>query len=58
MCTFCTEKNGALYQADGSKCLADTALVAMTLLVAESRPADRETLVRVLVDLISRRDQG
>ena len=52
------EKNGCLYRPDGSKCLADTALVAMTLLVAESRPADREALVRVLVDLISRRDQA
>ena len=52
------EKNGSLYRPDGSKCLADTALVAMTLLVAESRPDDREALVRVLVDLISRRDQA
>jgi prophage maintenance system killer protein len=48
------EKNGSLYQADGRKCLADTALVAMTLLVAESRPADRDALVQVLGHLIAR----
>jgi prophage maintenance system killer protein len=52
------EKNGGLYQADGSRCVADTALVAMTLLVAESRPADRDALVQVLVHLISHGGQA
>ena len=31
-------RNGILYRADGSKRLADNALVALTLLIAESRP--------------------
>jgi prophage maintenance system killer protein len=50
------EKNGALYRADGSKRIADNALVAMTLLIAESRSAEKDILTRVLVNLINRRN--
>jgi prophage maintenance system killer protein len=50
------EKNGILYRPDGSKRIADNALVAMTLLLAESRPAEKDILTRVLVNLISRRN--
>lgn len=46
--------NGALYRADGSKRIADNALVALTLLIAESRPQDKETIVKVIVSLINR----
>lgn len=48
------EKNGALYRADGGKRIGDNALVAMTLLIAESRPADKDILARVVVNLINR----
>jgi prophage maintenance system killer protein len=50
------EKNRALYRADGSKRIADNALVAMTLLIAESRPADKDVLTRVVVNLINKRN--
>lgn len=46
-------KNGILYRADGSKRLADNALVALTLLIAESRPEEKETIVKVIVNLIN-----
>jgi prophage maintenance system killer protein len=46
--------NGALYRIDGSKRIADNALVALTLLIAESRPQDKETIVKVIVSLINR----
>jgi len=46
--------NGALYRADGSKRIADNALVALTLLIAESPPQDKETIVKVIVSLINR----
>jgi len=46
--------NGILYRADGSKRLADNALVALTLLIAESKPAEKDTLVKVIVNLINR----
>jgi len=48
------EKNSALYRSDGSKCIADNALVAMTLLIAESPPQEKDLLTRVLLNLISR----
>lgn len=47
-------RNGILYRPDGGKRLADNALVALTLLIAESRPDERETLVKVIVNLINR----
>ena len=50
------EKNAALYATDGSKRIADNALVAMTLLIAESRPEEKEVLTRVVVNLINRRN--
>ena len=50
------EKNEALYRPDGTKRIADTALVAMTLLIAESKPAEKDLLCRVLINLISRRE--
>jgi prophage maintenance system killer protein/transcriptional regulator with XRE-family HTH domain len=50
------EKNAALYRADGTKRIADNALVAMTLLIAESRPAEKDVLTRVVVNLINRQN--
>ncbi|MDP1644944.1 MAG: virulence protein RhuM/Fic/DOC family protein [Thiobacillus sp.] len=50
------QKNLALYRADGSKRIADNALVAMTLLIAESRPDEKDVLTRVVVNLINRRN--
>jgi prophage maintenance system killer protein len=46
------EKNAALYRSDGTKRIPDNALVAMTLLIAESRPQEKDLLTRVLVHLI------
>ena len=46
--------NGILYRPDGSKRLADNALVALTLLIAESRPEEKEIIVKVIVNLINR----
>jgi prophage maintenance system killer protein len=46
--------NNILYRADGSKRLADNALVALTLLIAESKPEEKDTLVKVVVNLINR----
>jgi prophage maintenance system killer protein len=50
------QKNRALYRADGGKRIADNALVAMTLLIAESRPDEKDVLTRVVVNLINRRN--
>jgi prophage maintenance system killer protein len=50
------QKNQALYRADGGKRIADNALVAMTLLIAESRPDEKNVLTRVVVNLINRQN--
>lgn len=51
---FFLNANGILYREDGSKRLADNALVALTLLIAESRPEEKDTIVKVIVNLINR----
>lgn len=48
------DANGLLYREDGAKRLADNALVALTLLIAESKPAEKETICKVVVNLINR----
>ena len=48
------DANRILYRKDGTKRLADNALVALTLLIAESKPRDKDVLVKVLVNLINR----
>ncbi len=47
------ERNGILYKADGSKRIADNALVALTLMIAESRPEEKDMMVKVVVNLIN-----
>lgn len=52
------DRNGFLYnKEDGSKRIADNALVAITLMIAESNPDERETIVNVIVNLINSRNQ-
>jgi prophage maintenance system killer protein len=50
------EKNQLLYRKDGSKRLADNALVALTLMIAESKPDERDIMVQVVVNLINSRN--
>ncbi len=48
------EKNELLYKEDGSKRIADNALVALTLMIAESNPSDRDVIVMLVVNLINK----
>lgn len=50
------DKNNLLYEKDGGKRIADNALVAMTLMIAESHPKEKEVITAMLANLI--RDQG
>ena len=45
------DRNGCLYRPDGSRRLADNALVALTLLIAESKPEDKNTMATLVVNL-------
>ena len=51
------ENNGILYNKDGSKRIADNTLVAITLMIAESRPEEKDMMVKVVVNLINK-DNG
>jgi len=46
-------ENGILYNEDGSKRIADNALVALTLLTAENRAEEKDTMAKVVVNLIN-----
>ena len=48
------EKNGLLFTETGSKRIADNALVALTLMIAVSKPEEKETMIKVIVNLINR----
>ena len=48
------ERNSLLYRKDGSKRIADNALVALTLLIAESHTNEKDMMIKVIVNLINR----
>ncbi|WP_199417058.1 RhuM family protein [Chitinophaga silvatica] len=50
------EKNNILYHLDGSRKIADNALVAITLMIAESKPDEKEMIIKVVVNLINLRN--
>ena len=47
------ENNRILYSADGHKRIADNALVALTLMIAESKTEEMDMMVKVVVNLIN-----
>lgn len=47
------EKNNILYREDRTKRIADNALVALTLMIAESKPEEKDIIVQVVVNLIN-----
>lgn len=50
-------KNGILYAADGHKRIADNTLVAITILIAESRSEEKDIMVKLVVNLINQDNQ-
>ena len=50
-------KNGILYASDGHKRIADNTLVALTLMIAESRTEEKDVMVKVVVNLINQENQ-
>lgn len=51
------EKNGILYGLDGHKRIADNTLVALTLMIAESRTEEKDVMVKVVINLINKDNQ-
>jgi hypothetical protein len=49
---FFLDKNRKLYNSDGSKIIADNALVALTIMIAESKTEEKEMMTKLIVNLI------
>ena len=48
------EKNRILFDSYGQKRIADNALVALTLMIAISKPEEKNTMIKVIVSLINK----
>jgi len=48
------ERNGILFDEFGNKRIADNTLVALTLMIAVSKPEEKETMTKVVVNLINK----
>ena len=48
------DKNNILYRKDGTKLLENNALVALTLMIAESKSEEKDTMVKVVINLINK----
>lgn len=48
------EKNGILYREDGTRLLDNNTLVALTLMIAESKVEEKDIMTKVVINLINR----
>lgn len=48
------EKNGVLYKSDGTKLVENNTLVALTLMIAESRTENKDVMVNLVINLINK----
>ena len=48
------DRNKILYKKDGSKRIADNALVAITLMITESQPKEKGIIAALVVNLINK----
>jgi len=51
MFLYFLDRNGVLYK-DGEKTIDDATLVALTIMIAESRPEEKEVMVDVIVNCL------
>ena len=52
MFLYFLDRNGMLYKDDGEKLLDDHTLVALTIMIAESRPEEKEMMINVIMNCI------
>jgi len=53
---FFMERNGILFDQFGKKRIADNALVALTLMIAVSKPEEKGVMTKVIVNLINKKN--
>ncbi|MBX2959154.1 MAG: virulence protein RhuM/Fic/DOC family protein [Flavobacteriales bacterium] len=49
---FFLDKNRKLYNSEGSKIIADNALVAITIMIAESNTEEKDVMIKLIVNLM------
>ena len=47
------QKNGILLHKDGSRRIDDNALVALTLMIAASKPSEKDSMIKVILNLLA-----
>ena len=52
------ERNGILFDKNGNKRIADNTLVALTLMIAVSKPDEKDTMTKVIVNLINKNNSA
>ncbi len=52
------ERNGILYDENGKKRIADNALVALTLMIAVSKTEEKDTIIKIIVNLINKKNNA
>jgi prophage maintenance system killer protein len=50
------ERNKILYNEQGQKRIADNALVALTLMIAESKSEEKDMMTKLIVNLINKKN--
>lgn len=52
MFLYFLDRNGALFTADGEKTIYDHTLVALTIMIAESKPEEKEMMISVIMNCL------
>ncbi len=50
-------KNNYLYNSQGNKRIENNALVALTLMIAQSKPKEKELIIKVIINLINNKNK-
>jgi prophage maintenance system killer protein len=50
------DRNGILFDENGKKRIADNALVALTIMIAVSKPIEKEIMIKLIVNLINKKN--
>jgi prophage maintenance system killer protein len=53
MFLYFLDRNGLLLDDEGNKVMDDHTLVALTIMIAESRPEEKETMISVIMNCIA-----
>lgn len=48
------DKNGLLFRADGTRRISDEGLAALTLLIAVSKPEEKDTMAKIVITVLNR----